>query len=63
MVVLTGAKLVLDGELSLGTMLALSSLASGFLGPVNTLVNTAMQLQQLRSYMSRIEDVLDSETE
>ena len=63
MVVLTGAKLVLDGELSLGTMLALTSLASGFLGPVNTLVNTAMQLQQLRSYMSRIEDVLDSETE
>ena len=62
-VVLTGAKLVLDGELSLGTMLALSSLASGFLGPVNTLVNTAMQLQQLRGYMSRIEDVLDSETE
>jgi ABC-type bacteriocin/lantibiotic exporter with double-glycine peptidase domain len=62
-VVLTGAKLVLDGELSLGTMLALTSLASGFLGPVNTLVNTAMQLQQLRSYMSRLEDVLDSETE
>jgi ABC-type bacteriocin/lantibiotic exporter with double-glycine peptidase domain len=62
-VVLTGAKLVLDGELSLGTMLALSALASGFLGPVNTLITTAMQLQQLRSYMARIEDVLDSPTE
>ena len=62
-VVLTGAKLVLDGELSLGTMLALSALASGFLGPVNTLIATAMQLQQLRSYMARIEDVLDSPTE
>jgi ABC-type bacteriocin/lantibiotic exporter with double-glycine peptidase domain len=62
-IVLTGAKLVLDGELSLGTMLALSALASGFLGPVNALVNTAMQLQTLRSYMARIEDVLDSKTE
>ena len=43
--------------------LALSALASGFLGPVNTLITTAMQLQQLRSYMARIEDVLDSPTE
>ena len=62
-IVLTGAKLVLDGQLSLGTMLALSALASGFLGPVSTLISTAMQLQQLRSYMARIEDVLDSPTE
>jgi len=62
-VVLTGAKLVLDGELSLGTMLALTALASGFLGPVNALITTAMQLQQLRSYMARIEDVLDHPTE
>jgi ABC-type bacteriocin/lantibiotic exporter with double-glycine peptidase domain len=62
-IVLTGTKLVLEGQLSLGTMLALSALASGFLGPVNTLVNTAMQLQLLRGYMSRIEDVLDSPTE
>jgi ABC-type bacteriocin/lantibiotic exporter with double-glycine peptidase domain len=62
-IVLTGAKLVLDGELSLGTMLALSALASGFLTPVNALVNTAMQLQTLRSYMARIEDVLDTQSE
>jgi ABC-type bacteriocin/lantibiotic exporter with double-glycine peptidase domain len=62
-IVLTGAKLVLDGDLSLGSMLALSALASGFLAPVGTLVNTAMQLQLLSGYMARIEDVLDSETE
>ncbi|MFI5308863.1 MAG: peptidase domain-containing ABC transporter, partial [Polyangiales bacterium] len=62
-VVLTGSKLVLQGQLSLGTMLALSALASGFLGPLTTLVGTAMQLQLLRGYMARIEDVLDTETE
>jgi ATP-binding cassette, subfamily B, bacterial len=62
-IVLTGAKMVLDGELSLGGMLALSALASGFLGPIHTLVNTAMQLQQLKGYMARLEDVLDSPTE
>jgi ABC-type bacteriocin/lantibiotic exporter with double-glycine peptidase domain len=61
--VLMGARMVLDGELSLGTMLALSSLGAGFLGPVNALVNTAMQLQLLKGYMARIEDVLDHDTE
>jgi ATP-binding cassette subfamily B protein len=60
---LLGAKMVLDGELSLGSMLALSSLGAGFLGPVNTLVSTAMQLQMLSGFMARIEDVLDSPTE
>jgi len=58
-----GAKMVLEGELSLGSMLALSSLGAGFLGPVNTLVSTMMQLQLLGGFMSRIEDVLDSPTE
>jgi ATP-binding cassette subfamily B protein len=62
-IVLLGSKLVLAGDLSLGAMLALSALASGFLGPINTLVNTAMQLQSLEGYMRRIEDVLDSPTE
>jgi ABC-type bacteriocin/lantibiotic exporter with double-glycine peptidase domain len=62
-IVLSGAKLVLDGQLSLGSMLALSALASGFLGPVSTLVSTAMQLQLLSGYMARIEDVLDSPSE
>jgi ABC-type bacteriocin/lantibiotic exporter with double-glycine peptidase domain len=60
---LLGAKMVLEGELSLGSMLALSSLGAGFLGPVNTLVGTAMQLQLLSSFMARIEDVLDTPSE
>jgi ABC-type bacteriocin/lantibiotic exporter with double-glycine peptidase domain len=61
--VMLGAKMVLDGELSLGSMLALAALGSGFLGPVNTLVSTAMQLQLLSGFMARIEDVLDSPTD
>jgi ABC-type bacteriocin/lantibiotic exporter with double-glycine peptidase domain len=62
-IVLMGARMVLDGELSLGAMLALSALASGFLGPIHTLVSTAMQLEQLKGYMARLEDVLDSASE
>jgi ABC-type bacteriocin/lantibiotic exporter with double-glycine peptidase domain len=54
-----GAWLVLAGNLSLGTMLALGALAAAFLEPLATLVTTAFQLQLLGSYMDRINDVLD----
>ncbi len=59
----TGALLVLRGDLSLGTMLGLSALAGGFLGPVSALVDTGFKLQLLGSYLDRIEDVLGATTE
>jgi ABC-type bacteriocin/lantibiotic exporter with double-glycine peptidase domain len=58
-----GAFQVLDGTLSLGTMLGLSALAGGFLDPVANLVSTGMKLTQLKGYMERIEDVLDAPRE
>ncbi|HEX5656457.1 MAG TPA: ATP-binding cassette domain-containing protein [Polyangiales bacterium] len=60
---LTGAYQVLDGSLSLGIMLGLSALGSGFLEPVANLVTTTLKLSQLQSYMARLEDVLDSPVE
>lgn len=60
---LAGAQQVLDGTLSLGIMLALSALGAGFLEPVSNLVGTAMKLAQLKSYMLRLEDVLDAPAE
>jgi ATP-binding cassette subfamily B protein len=60
---LTGAQQVLEGSLSLGIMLALSALGAGFLEPVSNLVCTAMKLTQLKSYMLRLEDVLDATAE
>jgi ATP-binding cassette subfamily B protein len=60
---LVGASLVIDGSLSLGTMLGASALAAGFLAPLANLVNSAMQLQMLGSYVDRIEDVLAAEPE
>jgi ATP-binding cassette, subfamily B, bacterial len=59
----TGALLVINGSLSLGTMLATSSLAAGFLGPLSNLTQSAMSLQQLGSYVERIDDVLSAEPE
>ncbi len=58
-----GALQVLDGSMSLGTMLALSALASGFLSPLATLIGTAMQFQTIASYTERIDDVLHATPE
>jgi ABC-type bacteriocin/lantibiotic exporter with double-glycine peptidase domain len=64
LVVLTvGTLSVLNGDISLGTMLALTALATGFLTPLSSLIVTGTQLQLLGSYMERINDVLDTATE
>lgn len=47
-----GGLQALNGSLSVGTMLALNALASGFLSPIATLISTALQLQLLRSSSS-----------
>ncbi len=58
-----GAVLVMQGDISLGTMLALNALASGFLTPLSALVSSALQLQLLGGYIERIDDVLVTEPE
>ncbi|HKU42259.1 MAG TPA: peptidase domain-containing ABC transporter, partial [Polyangiales bacterium] len=60
---LTGAYLVLHGSLGTGSMLALASVGSAFLGPVGALVGMWTQLQTLRSYFERLEDILDTPRE
>lgn len=62
-ILVTGAHLVLSGEMTLGTMLALNALALGFLQPLTTLVNEAYDLQRLSSYVERINDVMDTHPE
>lgn len=58
-----GALLVIDAQISLGVMLATTALAAGFLAPLASLVNSALQLQMLGSYVERIDDVLAAEPE
>lgn len=62
-VLLVGCHLVLQGELSLGMMLALNALAVGFLTPLSSLMTTALQFETLKSYVARIDDVLGAEKE
>jgi ABC-type bacteriocin/lantibiotic exporter with double-glycine peptidase domain len=54
---------VLNGSLSLGTMLAAAALAAGFLIPLATVIETGLKLQILRSYLERINEVLDAPRE
>ena len=62
-VLIVGAHLVLDGRLSLGTMLAMSALVMGVLAPLSQLVATAFDLQHLRSHVARIDDILQEPVE
>ena len=58
-----GAVKVLDGEITLGTMLALNTFAVGVFTPLSNLVSTGVQLQLLGSYLERITDVTDTPLE
>jgi ATP-binding cassette, subfamily B, bacterial len=62
-VLAVGGAQVVNGDLSLGKMLALAALSAGFLEPLAILVTTGLQLQLLGSYMDRINDVLDAPKE
>ena len=62
-VLVYGGYQVLGGSISLGTMLAAAALAIGFLEPLGALVTTGLQVQLMRSYMERINDVLDTPRE
>ena len=53
-----GGVMVIQGEMSLGTMLAVTTLAVAFLGPLSSLVATGQQLQLVGANLERIGDVL-----
>lgn len=58
-----GSVLVIDGELTLGTMLAVSGIAVGFLGPLSGLLDAGLKVQEMYSYVERIEDVFRHQRE
>ena len=58
-----GTMQVLSGELTLGTMMAVTALANGFLGPLVSLASAGTRLQLLGVYMERITDVLRTPSE
>jgi ABC-type bacteriocin/lantibiotic exporter with double-glycine peptidase domain len=58
-----GARQVLAGEMSMGTMLALNALAAGFLTPLASVVATAQHLQLLVAHVERLSDIIEARPE
>jgi ATP-binding cassette subfamily B protein len=63
LVMMLGTVQVMAGTLHLGTMLALNALAMGLFLPLGNLVQTALQLNTLRSHAERLEDIFRAEPE
>jgi len=62
-VLLLGTMKVRDGELGIGQMLSLSSLAAAALTPLASLTFTLSAMPRLQAYLERIEDVLFAPSE
>ncbi len=58
-----GAKLVMDGTLTLGGLFAFQTLTAGFAAPVTALLQQNAELQTLRAGVERIHDVYNFEPE
>ena len=63
LVLLIGGVRVINGYLSLGMLIAFQSLMQSFLTPVATLVGLGSALQELRSDLLRLDDVLRNSTD
>ncbi|MBD2179208.1 NHLP family bacteriocin export ABC transporter peptidase/permease/ATPase subunit [Pseudanabaena sp. FACHB-1998] len=59
-ILVVGGFRVMDGNLSIGMLIAYQSLTSSFLEPVNSLVNFGSTLQTLVADVNRINDVLEN---
>jgi ATP-binding cassette, subfamily B, bacterial len=62
-VFLTGGMMVIDGELSLGTLIAFSAYLARATGPVNTLLGLYVALQRARVSLDRVRELVDAEPE
>jgi ATP-binding cassette subfamily C protein len=54
---------VMDGDLSIGMLVAFQSLVNSFLTPINSLVNLGSTLQELKGDLDRLDDVLRNPTD
>lgn len=54
-----GGYLVMNGQMTLGMLVAFQSLSASFAGPISALAGFGAELQQIRSYTQRLEDALE----
>lgn len=58
-VLVVGILLTMDGKLSLGAVLMFQGLLGSFMEPATTLVSAGQSLQEMRTEMERVEDVME----
>jgi ATP-binding cassette, subfamily B, bacterial len=58
-----GAIQVLNGSMTVGTMFALTSLATSFLTPLSSLVSSGQQIQLVKAHLDRLADIMTAEPE
>ncbi|HYH01559.1 MAG TPA: NHLP family bacteriocin export ABC transporter peptidase/permease/ATPase subunit [Bacillota bacterium] len=58
LVLILGARRILDGYITVGMLVAFQSLMSSFLTPVTEMVNLGSRLQEVKGDMNRLDDVL-----
>lgn len=58
-VLILGATLILQGTFTAGMLLAFQGFLGSFMTPVNSLINAGQSIQEMRTAMERIEDVMN----
>ena len=58
-VLLVGTVLIIGGQFTAGMLLAFQGFLSAFMAPVNSLVNLGQTIQETRTEMERVQDVLN----
>ncbi|WP_025149537.1 peptidase domain-containing ABC transporter [Bacillus sp. H1a] len=59
----TGSLLLAQNKITIGTIIAFSSIATAFITPIISLSNHYIQLISLKAYFMRIEDILETKEE
>jgi len=58
-VLVLGVYLVMNGKFTIGMVMAFQSLLTSFMGPVGTLLSAGQTIQEMRTQMERIDDVME----
>lgn len=58
-----GAKEVMNGQLTIGTLVAFNGIAMSFLGPIGSLVTNIQSFQYIKGVFERLQDVLKADIE
>lgn len=63
LIIFLSAKLVIDGEITLGMMMAINSIVGSLNGPITQLISFVRELQDARISLARLSEIHDKEDE